>query len=156
MGARNPFRISVDARTGFLYFGDIGPDANAPARKARRLRRIQRGPAARQLRLALLRGRQQALPEGGFRHRRHWAVPEPGSARKRFAKQHRTKVLPPAQKPFIWYTHAASDTFPGLGTGGRSALAGPVYAYQPGLAPETRFPAYYDGACSSSNGCATG
>ncbi len=27
MGARNPYRISVDRKTGFLYWGDVGPDA---------------------------------------------------------------------------------------------------------------------------------
>ena len=28
MGHRNPYRISVDSHTGFLYWGDVGPDAN--------------------------------------------------------------------------------------------------------------------------------
>ena len=27
MGHRNPYRISVDKRTGYLYWGDVGPDA---------------------------------------------------------------------------------------------------------------------------------
>ncbi len=27
MGCRNPFRISVDSRNGFLYWGEVGPDA---------------------------------------------------------------------------------------------------------------------------------
>ena len=27
MGNRNPFRIAIDARTGFLYWGEVGPDA---------------------------------------------------------------------------------------------------------------------------------
>ncbi|MDT7830735.1 hypothetical protein RQM65_18850 [Pricia sp. S334] len=27
MGNRNPFRHSIDSRTGYLYWGDIGPDA---------------------------------------------------------------------------------------------------------------------------------
>src|SRR5215207_2254696 len=27
MGMRNPFRFSLDSRTGWLYFGDVGPDA---------------------------------------------------------------------------------------------------------------------------------
>jgi cytochrome c len=37
MGHRNPYRISVDPKTGFLYWGDIGPDAGQPGDK--------RGPA---------------------------------------------------------------------------------------------------------------
>jgi len=28
MGHRNPYRISIDSHTGFLYWGDVGPDAN--------------------------------------------------------------------------------------------------------------------------------
>ncbi|HAI38129.1 MAG TPA: hypothetical protein DCM40_08410, partial [Maribacter sp.] len=28
MGNRNPYRISIDSKTGFLYWGEIGPDAN--------------------------------------------------------------------------------------------------------------------------------
>src|SRR2546423_14945644 len=28
MGHRNPYRISVDSHTGFLYWGEVGPDAN--------------------------------------------------------------------------------------------------------------------------------
>ena len=27
MGDRNPYRISVDKKTGFLYWGEVGPDA---------------------------------------------------------------------------------------------------------------------------------
>ena len=29
MGNRNPYRISIDKKTGFLYWGEVGPDANA-------------------------------------------------------------------------------------------------------------------------------
>jgi cytochrome c len=29
MGCRNPYRISVDAETGILYWGEIGPDSGA-------------------------------------------------------------------------------------------------------------------------------
>ncbi|UJH92552.1 PQQ-dependent sugar dehydrogenase [Antarcticibacterium sp. 1MA-6-2] len=27
MGNRNPYRISVDKKTNFLYWGEVGPDA---------------------------------------------------------------------------------------------------------------------------------
>ena len=32
MGNRNPYRISVDQRTGFLYWGEVGPDAGRKQR----------------------------------------------------------------------------------------------------------------------------
>ena len=31
MGFRNPFRISVDKETGYVYVGDYGPDAGGPS-----------------------------------------------------------------------------------------------------------------------------
>ncbi len=31
MGVRNPFRMSVDPKTGFLYWGDVGPDTQVRA-----------------------------------------------------------------------------------------------------------------------------
>ena len=29
MGCRNPFRMGIDAKTGYLYWGDVGPDSGA-------------------------------------------------------------------------------------------------------------------------------
>src|SRR5690606_37133279 len=54
------------------------------------------------------------------------------------------KELPAVQPAFIWYPYAASPEFPQLGTGGRNALAGPVY-YSDLFPADTRFPDYYDG-----------
>lgn len=30
MGNRNPFRITVDKKTGYLYWGEVGPDSGGP------------------------------------------------------------------------------------------------------------------------------
>ena len=51
--------------------------------------------------------------------------------------------LPPAQPAFIWYPYAASPDFPQVGTGGRNAMAGPVY-YTDMFPKETRLPDYYN------------
>ena len=37
------------------------------------------------------------------------------------------RELPPAQPAFIWYPYGPSHDFPEVGTGGRNAMAGPVY-----------------------------
>ena len=52
--------------------------------------------------------------------------------------------LPPAQPAFIWYPYAVSPEFPELGTGGRNAMAGPVY-YTDMYPAATRYPDYYNG-----------
>ncbi len=54
-------------------------------------------------------------------------------------------TLPPARDPFIWYPYGQSPEFPIVGTGGRTAEAGPVF-YRADFANAVRpFPAYYDG-----------
>jgi cytochrome c551/c552 len=54
------------------------------------------------------------------------------------------KKLPAVEPAFIWYPYAASPDFPQLGTGGRNAMAGPVY-YSDMYPADTRMPDYYDG-----------
>ena len=52
--------------------------------------------------------------------------------------------LPPAQKAFIWYPYGPSAEFPIVGTGGRTAMAGPAF-YRDDLRNAARaFPDYYD------------
>lgn len=52
--------------------------------------------------------------------------------------------LPPAKPAFIWYPYAPSNDFPQAGTGGRNAMAGPVY-YTEDFPKETRLPDYFNG-----------
>ncbi|MBD0365797.1 MAG: carbohydrate-binding protein, partial [Flavisolibacter sp.] len=56
------------------------------------------------------------------------------------------KQLPLPQKAMIWYPYSLSDEFPDLGVGGRCAMGGPVYHFDPALASPTKLPAYYDKA----------
>ena len=56
-----------------------------------------------------------------------------------------SKVLPPAQKPMIWYPYGESKEFPILGKGSRSAMSGPVYYYDDFKDAKSRFPKYFDG-----------
>ncbi|MDZ7690918.1 MAG: hypothetical protein U5K69_07235 [Balneolaceae bacterium] len=52
--------------------------------------------------------------------------------------------LPKPKPAFIWYPYAESELFPGVGTGGRNAMAGPVYYTD--MYPEgNRLPEYFDG-----------
>jgi cytochrome c len=55
------------------------------------------------------------------------------------------KELPPAEKAFIWYPYAESPEFPLVGTGGRNAMAGPVFYSDVFKNAARAFPKYYDG-----------
>jgi len=55
------------------------------------------------------------------------------------------KKLPPAQPAFIWYPTGGSTRFPVVnGGGGRTAMAGPVYYFDPRNPSKTKLPKKYD------------
>lgn len=55
------------------------------------------------------------------------------------------KELPPAQPAFIWYPSGNSTRFPALNAGGgRTAMAGPVYYFDPNNKSKTKLPKEFD------------
>ena len=53
--------------------------------------------------------------------------------------------LPPAKPALIWYPYSAGALwFPELGTGGRTAMSGPVYHFNAALQSDRKLPSYYD------------
>jgi cytochrome c len=147
MGHRNPYRISVDKHTGFLYWGDVGPDAPADS--------ANRGPAGHdevnQARKPGYFGWPYFVGDNKAYYDYDFATNTPG---KQFDPAHPVNDspnntgltdLPPAQKAFIWYPAAKSDVFPLVGSGGRTAMAGPVFHREDFKSSARPFPAYYDG-----------
>lgn len=147
MGHRNPFRISVDNKTGFVYWGEVGPDGSKPA--------DDRGPAGHdevgQARKAgnfgwpHFVGDNKAYNKYDFANNKSlekWDVNAPTNTSPNNTG---LKVLPPAQKAFIWYPYAASKEFPLVGSGGRNAMAGPVFYSDNFKTAQRAFPKYYDG-----------
>ncbi|MGC3948099.1 MAG: ThuA domain-containing protein [Chryseolinea sp.] len=147
MGARNPYRISVDKVTGYLYWGDVGPDAGTDS--------VSRGPRAydeiNQARKAgfygwpYFVGDNQAYYERDFKTNKSGAIFDPNKPVNNSPNNTGLKELPPAQKAFIWYPYDVSKDFPLLGKGGRTAMAGPVYHKKDFASGERPFPDYYDG-----------
>ncbi|MBP6826333.1 MAG: ThuA domain-containing protein [Saprospiraceae bacterium] len=147
MGHRNPYRIDVDKKTGFLYWGEVGPDANKPDEK--------RGPEG-------FDEVGQARRAGNFGWPYHigdnkayvdydYATKQPGalySVEKPLNHSPNNTgltELPSAQKAFIWYPYAESKEFPLVGSGGRNAMAGPVFYSSDFKNAARAWPAYYDG-----------
>ena len=147
MGNRNPYRISVDQKTGYLYWGEVGPDANenSPLRGPRGHDEINQARQAGNFGWPLFVADNKAYVDYNF------ATQESGEPFDALAPINDSpnntglRELPPAQKAFIWYPYAESSEFPMLGSGGRNAMAGPVFykdAYEEG--PHS-FPAEFDG-----------
>jgi len=147
MGCRNPFRICVDGRRGFLYWGDVGPDANGAS--------PTRGPAGfdevNQAREAGNFGWPYFIADNKSYVAYDFATKVSG---KPFDAQHpvndsplNTGVtnLPPAQPAFVYYTYGPSTRFPVVnGGGGRTAMAGPVYYFDENLRAPYKLPKEFD------------
>ena len=147
MGDRNPYRISVDQETGFLYWGEVGPDAghdSLDSRGPRGYDEINQARRAGNFGWPFFVGDNLAYHAYDYATGRHGAAFDPAHPENPSANNTGIKDLPPAQPAFIWYPYANSPEFPEVGNGGRTAMAGPVY--RAGEYPEdTRYPAYYDG-----------
>jgi cytochrome c len=146
MGCRNPYRIAVNQETGTVYWGDIGPDAGeAGPQGPRGYDEFNQAKRAGNFGWPYFIGDNQAYMDWDFEN--HTAGPafDHGSPVNDSPNNTGLRELPPAQLPMIWYPYAASEVFPELGVGGRSAMAGAFYSYPETSVSENRFPAYYDG-----------
>lgn len=147
MGNRNPYRISVDPASGFLYWGEVGPDAefdSLATRGPRGYDEINQARRAGFFGWPLFVGANYAYRRYDYATGRTGAAFDPAHPVNDSRNNTGLRELPPAQAAFIWYPYHESPDFPDVGTGGRTALAGPVYhagRYQ----GNEGLPAYYDG-----------
>jgi glucose/arabinose dehydrogenase len=147
MGTRNAYRISIDAETGFLYWGDVGPDANEDSLETRGPRgydEINQARGAGFFGWPLFVGDNYAYRAFDFGTGRSGRSFDPEGPVNDSRNNSGIQVLPRAEPAFIWYPYGESPDFPEVGTGGRTALAGPVYHADRYDSPHS-LPRYYDG-----------
>ncbi|HEV2017558.1 MAG TPA: PQQ-dependent sugar dehydrogenase, partial [Gemmatimonadaceae bacterium] len=150
MGHRNPYRISVDSHTGFLYWGDVGPDANVDS--------VGRGPRGYdeidQARSAGNYGWPYFVGDNKAYYKITFVDSLTVVAGAQFDPAHPVNnspnntgltELPPARGAYIWYPYAPSPDFPIVGNGGRASAAGPVFHRDDFRGAARPFPQYYDG-----------
>lgn len=147
MGLRNPYRISVDQKRGWLYWGEVGPDAgnNSPSRGPRGHDEFNLAKAPGYFGWPLFIGNNYPYATYDFQTKEITPGQDP-KAPKNLSPHNTGKTdLPALSDPFIYYPYDESPDFPLMGTGGRNAMAGPVfysdvYSDKPGT-----FPEYLDG-----------
>ncbi|MEP7229555.1 MAG: ThuA domain-containing protein [Ginsengibacter sp.] len=147
MGDRNPYRISVDQKNSNLYWGEVGPDANNDSLTTRGPRGYDEVNQARKAGFfgwPLFVGNNYPYREYNYATGESGAAFDPNHPINDSRNNTGLRELPPAQPAFIWYPYAVSPDFPQVGTGGRNAMAGPVY-YTDMYPKETRLPDYYNG-----------
>lgn len=147
MGNRNPYRISIDRKTGFLYWGEVGPDAGNDSLETRGPRgydELNQARKAGYFGWPLFVGNN--YPYHRFDYETGVSGPVYDALKPLNESRNNTglRELPPVSPAFIWYPYGASPDFPEVGTGGRNAMAGPIY-YPEFYPKETRYPEYYAG-----------
>jgi cytochrome c len=147
MGNRNPYRISVDPKNSFLYWGEVGPDSNKDSfdvRGPRGYDEINQARKAGYFGWPLFIGNNYPYHQYDYNTGR--SGPLFDTAKPINDSKNNTGIveLPKPQPAFIWYPYEASHDFPEVSTGGRTAMAGPVF-YSDLFPSETRLPDYYNG-----------
>ncbi|TAE51565.1 MAG: ThuA domain-containing protein, partial [Bacteroidetes bacterium] len=147
MGTRNPYRISVDKKTGFLYWGEVGPDANkdSTAFGSRGYDEVNQARKAGYFGWPYFVGDNQPYVQYDFASGKSGELRNPVQPVNYSPNNTGLKELPAAQKAFIWYPYAKSAEFPLVGSGSRNAMAGPVFYSADFKGAERAFPDYYDG-----------
>lgn len=146
MGHRQPWRLSMDTQTGWLYAGEVGPDASMDS--------AGRGPMAYDEFNQIREPGNFGWPYFGGSNRPYYAYDfATGISGKPFDPLHPLnqsrlntglKELPPAKGAMVWYSAVTSADFPLMGRGGRSAMGGPVFR-EADFEKVNRFPPYYEG-----------
>jgi cytochrome c len=147
MGNRNPFRISLDPKTSFLYWGEVGPDAGGgnPNRGPAGFDEVNQARKAGNFGWPYFAGDNKAYIQYDFAAKKSGVAFEAAKPINESIYNTGPHELPPAQPAFIWYPYGQSTKFPVVNAGGgRTAMAGPVYYFSDKNTSPHRLPAEFD------------
>ncbi|MFC0111470.1 ThuA domain-containing protein [Kibdelosporangium aridum] len=146
MGMRNPFRIGLDPKTHKLLVANYGPDAGNPS--------PTRGPE-NTVEWDILNqpgnygwpycvGNNKPYNDYDFATNTAGAAFDCAKPVNNSPNNTGLANLPPSIAATVYYHYVADPAFPELGGGG-APMAGPAYRYDPALASDRKWPAYWDG-----------
>jgi cytochrome c len=145
MGHRNAWRVAVDSQTGYIYWGEVGPDARQAS---------ERAPLGydefNQARQPGYFGwpyfiGEDAYPVWDYAANEGRPFNNPTKPVNHSPNNTGITELPPLEPTFIYYPYEESERYPALGSGGRSATGGPIYHRADFEDPLRPWPAYFEG-----------
>ena len=148
MGHRNPWRPTLDSETGYLYWGEVGPDASVDSiwgPKGYDEFNQAKGPGF--FGWPYFIGNNFPYNRHNHADSSYGAPYDVNNPVNESVNNTGLKELPkPVVPAMIYYPYGVSEQFPQLGSSGRSATGGPVFrkADFKKDAPFV-FPAYYEG-----------
>ncbi|GAA4457757.1 hypothetical protein GCM10023189_28990 [Nibrella saemangeumensis] len=146
MGHRNPWRISIDSQTGYLYWGEVGPDATSDTEIGPRgYDELNQARKPGNFGWPWFVGNRQAFPVFDYENKKPLEKKDPDKIVNSSPNNTGLRELPPVAPSFIYYPYGVSEEFPLVGTGSRSATGGPVFRQADFKGAKRSWPAYFEG-----------
>ena len=145
MGHRNVWRVFVDSKTGWIYWGEIGPDQDQDSETGPRgydEHNQAKGPGFFGWPYFIADNR--VIPKYDYIRTRVGDKLDAAKPVNTSPNNTGLRELPPAQPALIYYPYAASREFPLVGSSSRCAIGGPVYHRADFTDPERPYPGYYE------------
>lgn len=142
MGMRNPIRIAIDSRTGWLYWGEPGPDAtsNSATRGPEGRDEINRAKAPGFFGWPYFVGRNLAYIVNG-------AAKDPDHPTNTSPNNSGDNDLPAAMPSLLNYTDGSHPDYPAFqANGARASIVGGVYNFDSSLSSPKRLPPRFNGS----------
>lgn len=146
MGHRNPWRPTLDSQTGYLYWGEVGPDANADgAWGSKGYDEFNQAKGPGFFGWPYFIADNQRYNKYNSKEKTYGAPFDPANPVNESVNNTGVKKLPPPVPAMIYYPYGPSAEFPLVGSAGRSATGGPVFRQADFENSPRPFPAYYEG-----------
>ena len=146
MGHRNAWRISIDSKTGYVYWGEVGPDATSDSEIGPRgYDELNQARKPGNFGWPWFVGNRQAFPVYDYGEKKPLEKKDPDHLVNTSPNNTGLRDLPPVAPSFIYYPYGVSEEFPLVGTGSRSATGGPIYRQADFKGAKRPWPAYYEG-----------
>jgi cytochrome c len=147
MGNRNPWRMSLDSKTNWLYWGEVGPDGSnaSESRGPASYDEFNRAKKAGNFGWPYFIGNNLPYRYYDFATKKSGDLYDPLRPVNNSPNNTGLTVLPPTETSLVWYPYGASEYFPLMGSGGRSAVGGPIFHQNDFKGASNVFPVYYEG-----------
>jgi cytochrome c len=146
MGDRNPWRPSIDTKTGWLYWGEVGPDANDDSKTTRMgMDEFNQARGPGYFGWPYFIGDNVGYPMYNYLNDSVSPPQDPAKPVNHSVNNTGITELPPAQPAFISYPYRNSEKFPLVGSGSRCAVGGPIYRRSNFSSARRPWPGYYEG-----------
>ncbi|MEX0884431.1 MAG: PQQ-dependent sugar dehydrogenase, partial [Cyclobacteriaceae bacterium] len=148
MGNRNPWRLSIDSHTGFLHWGEVGPDAGVDSEELGPMGYDEFNVAreAGNFGWPFFIGKNLAYNSYIYELAEYSSPYNPASPVNTSPNNTGLMSLPPAQQALVAYPYRVSEEWALLESAARSAVGGPVFR-KTDFAIETEglFPDFFEG-----------